>query len=1504
LQISDIFTLVKKSALTRIPLLALLFVPLLALAQVPPLLLKSGVIVPEARVDWPPAEAAFEGYHFRMLQFTSLPDAATKQQLADAGVQLMDYLPHNVYYAAISHDSKLDWTSVKNLRAVLSIPEHWKMDPELVTASEISISYPRVLRADNVIRELVLRGGSILHRNDFAQVVGLRIPAEKLEQIAALPYISFVEALPPPPQDERQHFRSGSRSNYLADKHGLDGSGLVLAVAEGRITPSLIDLHNRLDVSYHPDNTNSGHARNVSQIMAGAGNENPVLQGMARGADVISFPYSIWGNAPTLYASPGLRISNQSWGAGCNTGYNNDARAVDITARNLPHFMMVFSTGNSQGSDCGYGAGTGWGTITGGVKTGKNVMSVGALNRYDVVTGFSSFGPATDGRIKPDISTTGEGGTSYASPTIAGMFAQLHQAFMQQHGGTEPPAGLIKAILQNTADDVGQPGPDFKHGYGKANGRQAYRVISEGTWQEDSVTNAQQRLLSFNVPAGSRALKVMVYWTDFEGAANAAKALVNDLDMELIAPGGTTSLLPWVLDPTPNSTTLNLPAVRGVDTLNNMEQVTLQNPAAGTWQVRVSGTEVPMGPQTFYVVTQSYQDELVLTYPLGGEGFVPGEREVLRWDATGAGTFDLDYSIDGGQSWLSMATGIADTLRHYEWTIPNMLRGNVRVRVRSGTMADSSANFTIAALPQNVSILWACSDSVKLTWDSVASASGYRITALGALYMDSIETVNGNINEVVLHNQSTTNTLWFAVQTLGANGALSRRTIAIRKDPGDFNCVRLNAATDAIVSHPSGFMPDCMAGFMAPLTVRIKNAGVDLLSNVDVSYRVNGGPISSGTISQSIPSGGTFDYQFSGILNIAVPDTYRIQVWTDMLGDPDQTNDTLDVTIVVYASSLISPQYEQNFDTLTNCSTAWGCSDIDCPLGAGWFNVPNVLGDSIDFRVNDGGTGTGNTGPSNDHTQGNNSGKYIYLETSGNGGSGCRGNLAYLHSPCIDLANTNRPMLSFWRHMYGSSIGELHIDVLSNGQWVEDVIPATVGPQGNAWLQDSVDLSAFVGETIVVRFRATTGNGFTGDLALDDIQLSTLPSADFASDRQLVCPNDVVTFSDSSFYVSNRQWTFSPNTVQFSGGTSATSQNPEVSFTQPGLYTVSLINTNTVGSDSVVKTAYINAGPHPLTLSTNDADNILCYGDSLILTAQSPAQTITFKEAGATLQSGSGTSLLVPGLTRSTSFTAVGTLYPGCFTDEPSVSVTVNDPQVSISPADSAGACQGDSVMLSADPGFASYRWTDGQSTESIVVRSPGSYAVAIEDSIGCEASSDSVVVDFFALPPLPTVNGPATSIRLETDTFIVNGQAGSSYQWSSLPNVTLTANGDTAFASWQAASLYTLWVLETSADGCTGDTLFFQVEVGEAVSIGPGAGDLSYSLYPNPAQQELFLDFSSRPAGEVSLTLFDLKGRKVLEQRVSEASNRMGLEGLAEGMYVLEIRAGRAVVWEKVWVR
>ena len=119
-----------------------------------------------------------------------------------------------------------------------------------------------------------------------------------------------------------------------------------------------------------------------------------------------------------------------------------------------------------------------------------------------------------------------------------------------------------------------------------------------------------------NVPATVGQVKVMVYWHDKEGRVNACTALVNDLNIQLTAPSGTT-YDPWVLDPTPNASILDQDAVRGIDNLNNMEQVTLDNPSSGVYNLSVEGFAIPFGPQEYYVTYEFIMNnEITLTLSL------------------------------------------------------------------------------------------------------------------------------------------------------------------------------------------------------------------------------------------------------------------------------------------------------------------------------------------------------------------------------------------------------------------------------------------------------------------------------------------------------------------------------------------------------------------------------------------------------------------------------------------------------------------------------------------------------------------------------------------------------------------------------------------------------------------------------------------------------------------------------------------------------------------------
>ncbi len=1149
----------------------------------------------------------FNGLLYKLIQFESIPTENEKEALRQKGVKLLHYVRNYAWLATLPSgldpmqldpfpirvisDLEADFKLSRALYLenypsyALTDPDHIRLNIHFFQAVPRALVEPMVLRV----------GGEIILENSSAGVMEIQLPIVQVRAVAAFPFVFYISEVTPAPELEKEINRINHRSNYLAADHSgglhFDGSGVTIAVSEGMVDTTQIGFHGRIFGNYHTGSGFSGHATGVGRRMAGSGNYNPKDRGMAFGADILTVNSAVWNNS-TLYFSDSLRIANHSYGYGCSYGYNNASATIDNQVRTFPSMMHVFSCGNiGTDSSCDYYGAPGWANITGAVKQSKNVIASGAVDAYDQRKNFSSKGPAYDGRIKPDICAVGPGGTSHASPGIAGVMAQLYQAYRSHNPGQEPDGGLIKGILQNTAKDLGNPGPDFQYGYGRINARRAYNTLAEGNYFTDSISNGNTNTHTLNVPAGTREIRCMLYWTDYEASAGAAAALVNDLDLRLTDPSSSV-FLPWVLDTAANAGSLDLPAVRGRDSLNNMEQVTVTNPSPGTFTATVEGRLIPQGPQKYYLIYEFVGDDLQLTHPIGGEGWVPGENETIRWDSYGDGqSFGLELSADSGATWSSIATNIPGAQHYFDYTVPDTNSGHCLIRITRDSLSDESdAAFSIIPVPENLDVLWSCGDSAMLTWEPVPSATGYEVSRLGQKYMDSAGTSLQNY--LMLTGLSTTDPEWLSVKALGPLQARGSRSIALQKLPGNANCIPFEGELITAISPVQGYYPDCITTRDLPVSIRIRNNGASVLNGIQANWQIDNGTIHSTNISATVNPGDSYEFTFADSMDLSSVGVYNVKTWIAVPGDMNNQNDTLSYTIEVYPSGTVTPAYSQNFDAFSTCSTAWGCSEISCSLSENWFNVPNqpsVNGDSIDFRTDTDGTGTGNTGPPSDHTSGN--GNYLYLETSG-GGGGCQNKQAELYSPCFDLRGTNRPELTFWYHMYGSSIGTLHADAFVSGQWHLDIMPEISGDQGNTWFQANVDLSAFAGEIVFIRFRATTGGGYTGDLAIDDINLNTLPYLSFSADQQSICQNDTVQFTNLSTYTDSLDWQISPTGFSFTGGTSSSSLNPQVVFNGPGPYTVTLTGTNSAGTDSITEMAYINVNP-PLTISAT-SDTTLC----------------------------------------------------------------------------------------------------------------------------------------------------------------------------------------------------------------------------------------------------------------------------------------------------------------------
>lgn len=156
--------------------------------------------------------------------------------------------------------------------------------------------------------------------------------------------------------------------------------------------------------------------------------------------------------------------------------------------------------------------------------------------------------------------------------------------------------------------------------------------------------------------------------------------------------------------------------------------------------------------------------------------------------------------------------------------------------------------------------------------------------------------------------------------------------------------------------------------------------------------------------------------------------------------------------------------------------------DLGGALPSGWYNG---MSDDMDWTVHSGSTPSSNTGPSGDHTTG--SGYYVYTESSS---PNYPNKVAHLLSPVFDMGTLSDAQLSFWYHMYGTGMGSLHVDVYHNNVWINDITPAISGNQGNQWLQRTVDLSAYAGQQVQIRFRGITGSSYTSDMAIDDFEIT------------------------------------------------------------------------------------------------------------------------------------------------------------------------------------------------------------------------------------------------------------------------------------------------------------------------------------------------------------------------------------------------------------------------------
>ena len=168
-----------------------------------------------------------------------------------------------------------------------------------------------------------------------------------------------------------------------------------------------------------------------------------------------------------------------------------------------------------------------------------------------------------------------------------------------------------------------------------------------------SITNGNTDVFNLTVPANIKQLKITLVWNDPPAAANAAKALKNDLDLELSLPSTGQLWQPWVLNHFPNVDSLQLLPVRKRDSLNNVEQITIDDPVAGNYKINVKGFNITTSSQPYSIAYQfDTLDKFTWNYPTGSDNIFNERTNILRWESTYSNTTgQLEYSMNNGNTW-------------------------------------------------------------------------------------------------------------------------------------------------------------------------------------------------------------------------------------------------------------------------------------------------------------------------------------------------------------------------------------------------------------------------------------------------------------------------------------------------------------------------------------------------------------------------------------------------------------------------------------------------------------------------------------------------------------------------------------------------------------------------------------------------------------------------------------------------------------------------------------